>query len=371
MIRLAGPRFSESTLEDVSQILREGRLVQGPTVARFEDALSERLGNLPVVVVSSGTAALHLALLAAGIGPGDEVIVPAFTFAATANAVVRCGARPVPVDIGLHDYGIDPAGVSAALSPRTRAIMPVHEFGQSADWGQLRPLAEAAGIPLLEDAACALGATWEGRACGALGHLGCFSFHPRKTITTGEGGAVCCSQEALASELRLLRSHGMTFNGGRRDVVVAGLNSRMTEFQATLGLAQIPSLDEEIATRREQAERYREALAGLPLSLPGDLPGRPHSFQTYHVLLDSRLDRAAVIGRLARDGVESGAGAQSLAGLSFYRDNYGWQERDFPVARRASAQGLALPVGTHMTQLEQDQVVSALVTALRWGEGSP
>jgi len=361
MLRLSSPRFSEEAIKAVEAVLRTGMLVQGEWVGRFESAVAEYLGVPHVVAVSSGTAALHLALLGAGLRPGDEVIVPAFTFPATANAVVVAGGRPVLVDIGPHDLCLDVQRIETALTPRTRAIMPVHEFGQSADMDGISAIASRHGLIVIEDAACAFGTRLGGRAVGTLGSCGCFSFHPRKAITTGEGGAISTQDSDLATRLRELRNHGIRPSADGPDFVAAGLNYRLTEFQAALGFHQLPEFEAGIERRIQQARMYREHLAGIPgLETPADIPGRRAVYQTYHVILPQHVQRRDVIAALRQRGIESNLGAQALNCLSFFRRHYGYTPESCPVATRAFHYGLALPIGPHCTDDDIVMVAEAL-----------
>jgi dTDP-4-amino-4,6-dideoxygalactose transaminase len=366
MLKLARPAISEDAIARVADVLRSGALVQGDHVRAFEADLGALLGAAHAVVVSSGTGALHLAMIALGIGPGDEVIVPGFTFPATANVVERVGARAVLVDVGLDDLGMDVDAAARAITPRTRAIMPVHEFGQPARIDALVRLADERGLAVVEDAACALGAAFGGRKVGTFGRLGCFSFHPRKAITTGEGGLVVTDDAALASQLRALRNHGIEPDAaGAPSFRHAGLNYRMTDFQAALGLAQLPELVADLAARRALAARYTAALASLPgVRPPSLLPGREHTFQTYHVLLDEGVDRDAVIRALRDRGVETNLGAQSLACLPYYADRHGARPEDCPNATAAYRRGLALPIGRHVGEADVGRVVAALAEVL-------
>ncbi len=364
MLKLSSPQFTEEAIEGVAAVLRSGMLVQGAWVRRFEQALAESLGVSEVVVVSSGTAALHLALLGAGLQAGDEVLVPAFTFPATANAVVLAGGRPVLVDIGLSDFCIDPAALGAAVTPRTRFILPVHEFGQAADLDAIMVCARARGLQVIEDAACAFGTEYDGRKVGTFGACGCFSFHPRKAITTGEGGAISTNDAALAGRLRALRNHGIHATSAGNDFVAAGLNYRMTEFQAVLGVHQMPGFEDGVARRIAQARRYDELLAGVPgLRTPASLPRRRAVYQTYHVVLPEAIERAEVIASLKARGIETNLGAQALNCLTYFQEAFGYDERSCPQATIAFRRGLALPMGGHC----RDSDIASVADALRAG----
>lgn len=369
MIRLADPALGEAEIEQASEVLRSGHLVQGARVAAFEGALGAFLGVPNALAASSGTAALHLALLALGVGPGDAVLVPAFTFPATANVVELVGARPVFVDVKPDTYCLDPNLFDRAIDEwdgpeRLRAAIPVHEFGAPCDLAALGARADRAGLVLVEDAACALGTRWQGRHVGTFGALGCFSWHPRKAITTGEGGAVCTADPALAERVALLRNHGIRRGGAEGwDLVLPGLNYRLTEFQAALGQGQLARFGETLALRRELVAHYRQSLEGVPgLRLPAKVEG--HAWQTFMVVLPPGVERSAVAARLHADGIEAGAGAQAVPLLTYYREKYALPADRFPVAAELFRQGLALPLHPRLTPRDVARVATSLRKAL-------
>ncbi len=363
MIRLSKPYFPPEAVEAATAVLKSGNLVQGEYVLKFEKELSAFLNVKHAVVVSNGTAALHLSLMSLGIGPGDEVIVPAFTFPATANVVELVGARPVFVDIGLDDFCIDTGKIEQAITRNTKAIMPVHEFGQSARMDEVMQIARKHNLHVVEDAACALGTEFRNRKSGTFGILGCFSFHPRKAITTGEGGAIVTNDDDLASKLRILRNHGIEQIDGFNDFTLAGFNYRMTDFQAALGYCQMLEIDRYIRKRIEIADQYTVGLSGCStVKTPAVLPGRTNVYQTYHVLVDERFNRDMLKKRLFENGIETNYGANALHVLKFYKDKYGFNSDDFPNALRSFRQGLALPlslyIGHEEIQYVCDQVKS-------------
>lgn len=360
MIKLAKPIISEAVIQEVAEILRSGNLVQGPRVEQFEEALRNYLNIEHAIVVSSGTAALHLALLALHIQNGDEVIVPAFTFPATANVVENVGAKPRLVDISLADFCMDPSRIDDAITERTKAIIVVHEFGQAAEVEKIVEIAKRRNLFLIEDAACAIGARWKNRPVGSFGLLGCFSFHPRKIVTTGEGGAITTGDASLGKRVRALRSHGQSAPG-TSEFTDAGLNYRMTDFQAAMGHGQLLHVEEEIETRIQQSRRYRENLSSCVwLRAPDTLENRRHIYQTFHVLLDDGLDRDHFIRHLKEEGVEANLGAQALHVLPFYRAKYKYDPSDYPQALQACRQGLALPVGSHLSGDNIDYICDRL-----------
>jgi dTDP-4-amino-4,6-dideoxygalactose transaminase len=368
MLRLSLPHLDEAAIAAAVQVLRSGQLVHGAQGQAFEQELQSWMGCRHAVLVSSGTAALHLSLVALGIGPGDAVLVPDFTFPATANAVLLVGARPVLVDVDPNTYNVTPdllgEAVDAWRGPeRLRAVMPVHEFGCPVEMAGVRALARRHGLAIVEDAACAIGALVDGRHAGTLGDVGCISLHPRKTLTTGEGGVLMTDDDALAQRLRRLRNHGIERGADGAQFLEAGFNYRLTDFQSALGRAQLPHLQQWIQRRRELAAAYRLALRPLAerarLVLPADHVG--HSWQTFMIVLADDVDRAAVIARLKAADIEAGLGAHCLSGQPAFR---ALAPGPSPNATRLYAQGLALPFCEQYGDQEVRSVVAALERAL-------
>ena len=348
-IRLARPDVGPDEARAVEEVLDSGFLTMGPKVAEFEDALAGACEVPYAVAVSSGTAALHLAVLAAGIGPGDEVIVPAYTFPATANVVALAEARPVLVDVDPATMNLDLAQVSAAVTDRTRAVLAVHLFGRPLDWDGL-----VAAVPdrvaLLEDAAGALGARSRGRACGSLGLLGCLSFHPRKIVTTGEGGAVTTASAEVADAVRRMRHHGIEPRGDF-EIAAPGPNYRLSDILCAVGIPQLLRLDELLAARARVAAAYTERLEGV-VATPSADEGDVHGWQAYVVQLDRR-DEA--LRALRKQGIEAQIGTYALHRLAAYREH-----GSFPGADVAYERALALPFHTRLTEAELDRVAHAL-----------
>ena len=346
-IRLARPDVGERELAAVAEVLESGQLTMGPAVAAFESAIAAAVGTAHAAAVSSGTAALHLALLALEVGPGDEVIVPAYTFPATANVVELCGARAVLVDVDPDTFLVDPAAVAAAVTSRTRAVMAVHLFGRPADWEVLQT-AVPREVMLVEDAAGALGARYRDTPCGALGVCACLSFHPRKIVTTGEGGAVTTDEAALDAAVRRLRHHGWETLG---NMPSPGFNYRLPDVLCALGVPQLERLEELLAARERVAGWYSERLADLVLT-PSAADGDRHGWQAYVVQLDRR-DEA--LEGLRASGIEAQIGTWALHRLAPYRE-----QGAFPGAARAFERALALPFATTTTEEEVEQVVAVL-----------
>ncbi len=364
-IWLARPGVGAEELEEVRGVLESGILTQGPKVAELERMVAELVGARHAFATTSATTALHLSLVAAGIGPGDEVLLPDFTFPATANVVVQQGAAPVLVDVDLETFAIDPADLEERITPRSRAVMPVHPFGLPADMGSVMDVAGRHDLVVVEDAACALASTVDGRQAGGIGLAGCFSFHPRKSITTGEGGMITTSDDALAGRIGLLRSHGGVRESGRFRFEAAGFNYRMSDILAAVGVAQMRRLDDVLATRRRVAAWYDDRLAGWEaVRAPTTPDGRTHTFQSYVVLLDEDIDRDAVIRSLAEDGIESTIGTYALHAEPFFSRAFGLVPGDRPRSWRAYRSSLALPLHGGLSEGDADRVVDRLRAAV-------
>jgi perosamine synthetase len=362
-------RFGE-VASDIEAILDSGRLTQGEYVARFEAEVAAKVGVAHGIATTSATTALHLALAAAGVGRGDEVLVSDFSFPATGNVVVQLGAVPVFVDCVPGRFELDLEDLRGKLTDRTRALLPVDPFGQPADLHGLAALARDAGLPLVEDAACALGSSADDRSCGSFPVAGCFSFHPRKVVTTGEGGMVTTDDDELAGRLRLLRNHGGQ-PGPATGLVFTenGFNYRLGEVAAAIGLAQLRRVDEILADRAATAGRYDAALAGVAgVDRPGPRRGDTWSHQAYVVLLDDAVDRDAVVRRLGEEGIETTLGTYAMhAHPAFAR--FGYQAGDLPSSLRAQRQSLTLPLVPAMAAADVELVVDGLRRAVEVAGG--
>ncbi|HSM88682.1 MAG TPA: DegT/DnrJ/EryC1/StrS family aminotransferase [Desulfobacterales bacterium] len=375
MIRLTIPSIDEEDLRAVREVLASGHLVQGSQVAAFEALVAERAGTGFAVAVSNCTAALHLSLLALGVQAGDLVIVTAYSWVATANVIELCGAHPVFVDIRPDTFNMDPSVLESVLkrlmgnretARRVKAILPVHAFGLMAGMTEIMDLADRYGIPVVEDGACALGASLEGRPAGSWGRLGCFSFHPRKAVTTGEGGMIAGNDGELIRRLKALRNHGQDPHSPSPDFILPGFNYRMTEFQAALGITQMKKLDHIISSRKKLAQDYEEFLRETSLTLPVVPPGHSPVFQSYVVLLpkEDSAFRNDLIARLKEGGVEAAIGTWNMPMTSFFRARYGFKKGDFPVADHVFARSLTLPLYAHMTRSDQEKVTGELKKSL-------
>jgi dTDP-4-amino-4,6-dideoxygalactose transaminase len=342
-IRLARPDTGPEDLDGVAAVLESGMLTQGPVVAELEQELARATATRHAIALSSGTAALHLAVLALGLEPGDEVIVPAYTFPATANVVALSGLRPVLVDVDPVTMNIDPEQIT--VGPRTRAVIAVHLFGRPCRIEELHEL------PVIEDAAGALGGLRRGAPCGSLGLAACFSFHPRKIVTTGEGGAITTDDDHFAAAVAEGRNHGWR-SLADADMPAAGLNYRLSDILAAVGLPQLRRLDELLAARARLAAGYAERLRDLPVTLPGVDEGDTHGWQAY-VIQVARRDE--VLDALRAQGIEAQIGTFALPLLHPYRD-----QGFFPGAEHAFERALALPLHTRLTESELDRVAEAL-----------
>lgn len=345
-IPLMSPNITEQDIEAVAEVLRSGMLVQGKNVAALENEVAAYLKVKNAVAVSNGTATLHLALIALGIGAGDEVIVPAFSYIATANVVEIVGAKCVFVDVERETYNIDVSQIERVITPKTKAIIPVHEFGLACDISALMKIAEKHKLILIEDAACALGAKENKKFVGTFGNVGSFSLHPRKAVTSGEGGLLTTDDDELAEKFRILRNHGIKMIDGKMTFVAAGFNYRMTDFQAALVRGQLTQLNETIAKRNELAEIYFEELKNVQgISLPLIPEGKNHAWQTFHITLDERFDRDKIVIELKNRGIGTNYGAQCIPFQTYYVEKYNLNcQKESPNALRAFEKGLALPI---------------------------
>jgi len=388
-VPIARASLTPQEIESVLDPLRSGWLVQGPKVCEFEQAWSAFTGAEHSIAVTSCTTGLHLSLAALGFGPGDEAIVPAFTWIATANVVEHLGGRVVFADIDLASFNIDPAGIEALITPRTKAILPVHLFGLAADMEAINAIAQRHDLWVVEDAACGFGATLQGQHVGTLGHTGCFSFHPRKAITTGEGGMITTNDANLAERLRRLRDHGAAMSDLQRhlgprpyllaDHPEAGYNQRMTDLQAALGAAQMHRAASIVAERRALADRYDAAFSDLDwLQTPEAPPGYGHGYQSYPCLFEPEQVRQAVktgdqqqlnavherrnacMEALQQQGVSTRPATHAVHMLSYYRDKYQLRPEQFSAAQAANDCSISLPLFHGMHADEQQHVIEVV-----------
>jgi dTDP-4-amino-4,6-dideoxygalactose transaminase len=370
------PLIGDAEIAEVEDSLRSGWIGTGPKVQRFERMLADYVEVEHMRCVASCTAALMLAMKTLELGPGDEVLVPAMTFVASANAVVHSGATPVLVDVEPGTQLIDLDAAERAITPRTKAIMPVHFAGRPVDMDRLNALRDEHGLKVVEDAAHALGATWDGRQIGSFGNLTAYSFYVTKNITTSEGGALASADAASAEEVERLALHGLSLGAWARfsdagfkhyEVVEPGFKFNMTDLQAAIGIHQLPKLDEWIGVRAAQWARYDELLAGLPLETPppaGDHMRHARHLYTVLVAPGAPHTRDEVLSFLNDRKIGTGVHYRGVHLHPYYRDTLGVRPEDLPVATDVSERTLSLPFGPKVTEADQDDVVAALAEAL-------
>jgi perosamine synthetase len=361
--------LTETDIAAVVDVLRSDWLTTGPKVAEFEEAMAAVVGARHAVSFNSGTAALHAAVFAAGLEPGDEAITTPLTFCATANAVLYQGATPVFADVRNDTLTIDPDDVSRRITPRTKAILPVDYAGHPAQLDAIRALADRHGLIVIEDAAHALGATDHGRAIGSISHLSTFSFHPVKHLTTGEGGMVTTDNGDLARRLRLFRNHGIDRDARERqaegtwyyEMTALGFNYRLTDVACALGLAQVPRLAANLARRRAIAARYAEGLSGTPnLVLPRTAADVTHAWHLYPVRVAPPLDRGEVFRALRAEGLGVNVHYVPVHLHPYYRDRFGYRGGEFPKAEAAYQQLVSLPMFHGMSDDDVDDATAAV-----------
>ena len=368
-IRFGAPLIGGAEIREVAATLRSGWIGPGPRAARFEAAFRACVGARNAVAVSSGTAALHLALVAGEVRPGDEVVTTPMTFAATANAIIAAGAVPVFADVDRETGNIDPLRAAAVVTRRTRAILPVHLAGRPCEMAGILRLARRRGLLVVEDASHAIEALYHGRHAGTIGDLGCFSFTHNKNITTGEGGAVTARRARHARLARICATQGMTEGSWQRyrrgtsrgaRLVVPGFKYSMPDLNAAIGLVQLRNIGRWWRRRRAVWDYYGERLRGLPAGLPSrTVPGGRHALHMYSVLLDLprlRLSRDGIRATLAGRGVGSGVHYVSLHLQPWYRRRFGYRPGDFPNALHISERTLSLPFSPHLTDSEVEKV---------------
>ncbi|MGQ9621682.1 MAG: DegT/DnrJ/EryC1/StrS family aminotransferase, partial [Bacteroidales bacterium] len=364
MLRLSKPyiRNKKKFFRMLNEILDTGFLTQGKYVELFENKIAQYLQVKHAVAVSSGTAALHLSLAAIGINHKDEVIVPAYTFPATANAIEMLKAKAVLADVNLSTFNIDTEKIEKKITSQTKAIIPVHLFGNPADMGSIMKIAEKYNLIVIEDAAGALGSSYRNKKCGTIGNLGCFSFHPRKIITTFEGGIIVTNDEGINQKLRILRNHGLKVKGLSSNLVECGYNYRLSEAQAALGIIQIDILQDVIMKRKKIFNTYANLLQKIPgISLQECLPDCDAVWQTLVIRLKNP-NAHEIINCLRNRGIEANIGTYALHLTDYYKSRY--KNARYPVAQELYERCIALPFYNEMKQSEIKQVVKVLKETL-------
>jgi perosamine synthetase len=371
VIQISTPSLGDEEWEAMREPLLTGWLTQGPKVAAFESAFADHHKVPYALATTSCTTALHLMLAAAGIGPGDEVLVPSFTWVSTANAVLYTGATPVLCDVDPVTYNIDPMDAASRVTERTRAVIAVHLFGLCADIPALRT-ALPEHVDIFEDAACAAGARLGDQWAGSLGRAAAFSFHPRKSITTGEGGMLTTSDPGVAERAEKLRNHGAEVSEEQRhagpqpyllpDFNLLGFNYRMTDLQGAVGLVQLAKLDEFIDERQQWADYYSSHLAGIPwLAMPAQPATGRHAWQAFVTRVHPDVDRNHVMASLYERGISTRPGTHAIHTLGYYAERFDLSPSDLPASRDCQSHTMALPLHNRMTSANYDQVIAALI----------
>jgi perosamine synthetase len=361
LIRLIIPYTDEREIEEIGKVLASGYLTQGSKTAEFENKVANFVGSQNAFAMSSCTTALHMALVVLDIGEKDEVIVPDFTFPATANVVIQQGATPVLVDIDLDTFTVSIESLKEKITNRTKAIIPVHAFGCSADMDPIINLANYHGIAIIEDAACALGSSYYDQNCGNIGTMGCFSFHPRKVITTGEGGMITTNDHRLAERIQLLRSHGGKRVGFSYEYTAAGFNYRLSDVHSALGVAQMEKLPWIIDRKRTLAKSLTARLMNIPgIRLPIEPKWGGHIYQSYIILVDEYINRDQIVKDMKAHGIETTLGTYALHDQPIFQRQFGYISGQLPNSHTAFTHSVTLPLYPQMDETALDQITNTL-----------
>lgn len=374
MIPIAKPYLTEAEADAAANAVLSGWVAQGPQVREFEKKFAEYSGANHAVAVSNCTTALHLSMIVSGIGPGDEVICPSMSYVASSNSIIHAGATPVFAEVRASDFNLDPSDVIRRITGKTKAVLLVHQIGMPADIDAFRKIADEHKLKLIEDAACAAGSSYKGKKIGSHSELVCFSFHPRKVITTGEGGMITTSDDELRKRLTLLRSHAMRVSALERhdtstvkdeDHTEIGYNYRMTDIQAAIGIRQLEKLDELVRERRRIAEKYRDGLSGIKgISFQKEAEGLVSNYQSFAVVLNDEANagRDELMSRLAARGISTRKGIMTAHRQSAYESIIG--KVSLPVTEKASDTSLLLPIYFPMPDSEVSAVIGAMKESL-------
>ncbi len=371
-IPISLPSMGIEEWESLKEPITTGWITQGPKVKEFETLFAEMHGVKHALAVSNCTTALHLALVALGVTEGDEVIVPAFTWVSTANAVMYCNATPIFVDVDPVTFNIDTTKIAEKITSKTKAIIPVHLFGLCADIDEIKRIAPQ--LKIVEDGACAAGAALRGKAAGSLGDIGCFSFHPRKSVTTGEGGMITTNNDQLADKLNLLRNHGASISEEQRhkgpkpyvlpDFDIVGFNYRMTDLQGALGVVQLNKLDQFINERNKWAQYYHKEFSGIEwLRLPIYSPEFKHGWQSYVLFVDESkapMKRNDLMEYLQQKGISTRPGTHAVHMLGFYKNRFNIKPEDYPGAFSANEFSMSIPLHNRMVEDDYAYIVQVL-----------
>jgi perosamine synthetase len=361
LIPLMVPDIQQQDIDAVVRVLKSGMLIQGEKVLQFEKSVADFIGVKHAVAVSNGTATLHMALVAAGITVGDEVIVPAFSYISTANVVELVGATPIFVDIDIATFNIDTSLIEKAITNKTKAIIPVHEFGLACDIIEICEIAKRHKLIVIEDAACALGASENGKLTGTFGYAASFSFHPRKAVTSGEGGMLVTNDDEVARKFRILRNHGIEMQDGKMEFIDAGFNYRLTDFQAALVNSQFNRFSDILSYKTTLAFKYFELLKDHENIICPTVPNNKiHTWQSFHIIVKG--DRAKIIAALKEKGIGTNYGAQCMPFQKYFKEKYKLDcESLYPNAMHAYTQGLVLPLYERMSKEDAEYVAKSLI----------
>ncbi|MEE1884700.1 DegT/DnrJ/EryC1/StrS family aminotransferase [Pedobacter flavus] len=372
IIPISLPSMGQEEWEALKEPIFSGWITQGPKVKEFEELFAKRHNVKHALAVSNCTTALHLALVALDVKAGDEVLVPAFTWVSTANAVMYCGATPIFVDVDPVTFNINTDSILAKITDKTKAIIPVHLFGLCADIDVIKQIAPQ--LKIVEDGACAAGAALNGQPAGSLGDIGCFSFHPRKSVTTGEGGMLTTNDDALAERLNMLRNHGASISEEQRhkgpkpyilpEFDMVGYNYRMTDLQGALGVIQLQKLDQFIEEREGWANYYHQELGKIDwLRVPRYSDKYKHGWQSYVLFVDeskSPLKRNDLMEYLQQHGISTRPGTHAVHMLGFYKNTFNIDEQDYPGAYQCNEYSMSIPLHNKMTELDYQYIVEIL-----------
>ena len=371
------PQIEQAEIDEVVHSIQSGWLGTGPKVARFEDDFKRYKGAPHATAVYSCTAALHLAMLASNVGEGDEVITTALTFCASVNAIIHTGATPVLADVDPKTMNIDPARVAEKITPRTKAIMPVHFAGRACDMDALMALAKRHNLMMIEDCAHAIETRYHGREAGLFGEFGCFSFYVTKNVVTGEGGIVLAKDEAMAARIKVLALHGMSKDAWKRfsdsgwvhyQVIEAGFKYNMMDIQAAIGIHQLKRVEKNWVRRGEIWKRYNEAFAKLPVGIPSEPePDTRHAYHLYTIMVDEKrcgMTRDAFLSAIQAQGIGVGVHYMSIPEHPYYQQTYDWRPQRYPHAMKIGRETVSLPIGPKLTDADVADVIEAVTRVL-------
>jgi dTDP-4-amino-4,6-dideoxygalactose transaminase len=374
------PQIEQAEIDEVVHSIKSGWLGTGPKVARFEDDFKRYKGAQHGAAVYSCTAALHLAMLASGVGEGDEVITTPLTFCASVNAIIHAGATPVLADIDPRTMNIDPARIAEKITPRTKAIMPVHFAGRACDMDALMALAKKHGLMIIEDCAHAIETRYKAREAGLFGEFGCFSFYVTKNVITGEGGIVLTKDEAHAARIKVLALHGMSKDAWKRfsdsgwvhyQVIEAGFKYNMMDIQAAIGIHQLQRVEKNWVRRQEIWDRYNEAFRSFPIATPADPePDTRHAYHLYTIMVDERrcgIPRDAFLSAIQAQGIGVGVHYMSIPEHPYYQETFAWRPEAYPHAMKIGRETVSLPLGPKLSDDDVADVIEAVRRVLTRG----